>query len=108
VNISHQVFVMGEIDRQERSDSPSSGGRLTQAQYGYLRLHYEPVQGVIPLLQYQHERGDINLDSTETNKYGFGVSFFPRPHFEFFGVWNRVWKQGDWSDEAYLMLHYYL
>lgn len=108
VNISKQVFVMAEIDRQERSDAPSSGGTLTQSQYAYVRLHYEPVQGVIPMLQFQHERGDINLDSTEANKYGLGLSFFPRPHFEFFGIWNRVSKQSVWSDEAYLMLHYYL
>jgi hypothetical protein len=108
VNISHQVYVMGEIDRQERRDAPSTGGKLTQSQYGFLRLYYEPVQGIVPLLQYQHERGDIALDSTEANKYGLGASWFPRPHFEFFGIWNRVRKQSEWSDEAYLMLHYYL
>ncbi len=108
VKISQQVFLMGEINRQERLEARVAGGRMTQSQYGFLRFNYEPFQGVIPLLQYQHERGDVNLDSTETNKYGLGFTFFPRTHFEFFGVWNRAIRSGEWSDEAYLMLHYYL
>lgn len=102
-NLSKEWFLSAEIDRSERT-----GTSLVQSQYGYLRLNYEPVQGVWPLLQYQHERGDVSLNSSESNKYGIGVNFFPRPHFEFFGIWNRVSRGSDWSDEAYLLLHYYL
>ncbi len=108
VNISEQWFVTAELDRQERIDKRIAGDGLLQSQYAYVRLQYEPVQGVLPLLQYQHERGDVGIDGTEANKYGLGLSFFPRPHFEIFGIWNRVSRQSDWSDEAYLLLHYYL
>lgn len=108
VNISDKWFASGEIDRQERIDKKAAGTSMSQSQYGYLRLEYEPKQGILPLAQFLHERGDVSLNSTETNKYGLGFNFFPRPHFEIFGIWNRVYKTGDWSDEAYLLLHYYL
>ncbi len=108
VNISESWFFTGELDRQERLDKPSTGSNLTQSQYAFLRLHYEPVRGVVPFAQLQHERGDVNLDSSEANKYGLGFNWYPRPHFEFLGIWNRVSRQGAWSDEAYLLLHYYL
>lgn len=107
-NLSDQWFVAGEIDRQERIDKKSTGDGLTQSQFAYVRLEYEPFQGVLPLLQYQHERGDVSLNSTETNKYGLGLNFFPRPHFELLGIWNKTVKQNEWGDEAYLLLHYYL
>ncbi len=108
VNISHDFFFTGEFDRQERNDKPATGTLLTQSQYAFLRFHYEPVRGVVPFLQYQHERGDVNLDASEANKYGLGINLYPRPHFEILGIWNRVSRQSVWSDEAYLLLHYYL
>lgn len=108
VNISESWFFTGEIDRQERLDKPSTGTQLTQSQYAFLRIHAEPVRGVVPFLQFQHERGDVNLEASEANKYGLGLNWYPRPHFEFLGTWNRVSRQGVWSDEAYLLLHYYL
>jgi hypothetical protein len=107
-NLSEKWFLTGEIDRQERIDKKSAGDSLTSSQYAYLRLQYEPVQGILPLLQIQHERGDVSLNSSETNKYGVGINFFPRPHFELLGIWNKNVKQNEWSDEAYLLLHYYL
>ncbi len=108
VNINEQWFLTCELDRQERIDKKSAGDGLLQSQYAYLRLQYEPVQGVLPLVQYQHERGDIGINSTDINKYGFGINFFPRPHFEILGIWNKAVRQNDWSDEAYLLFHYYL
>lgn len=106
--MADQWFLAGEIDRQEHIDKKIAGDGLTQSQFAYLRLQYEPVQGVLPLVQYQHERGDVGLNSSETNKYGLGINFFPPPHFEFLGIWNKVVKQNEWGDEAYLLLHYYL
>lgn len=106
-NLSKSWFLSGELDRVERTSQGTTQG-VIQSQYAYLRLNYEPVQGVWPLLQYQHERGDLALNSSEVNKYGLGINFFPRPHWEIFGIWNRVGRQTEWSDEAYLVLHYYL
>lgn len=108
VNASDRWFLSFELDRQWRHARQSAGTSTTESQYGFLRVHYEPVKGLWPLLQLQHERGDVGLDSSEVNKYGAGFNFFPRPHFEIFGIWNRAVRQGEWSDEAYLLLHYYL
>lgn len=108
VNISKEWFFSGEIDRTERSTKRVNGTDVVLSQYVYARLNYEPVQGFWPLLQFQHERADVSLNSSEANKYGLGFNFFPRPHFEFLGIWNRVSRGHDWSDEAYFVLHYYL
>lgn len=108
VNISGSVFFLGEIIRQEKLNKRAASSDLVQSQFFLGRLYYEPLQGIVPLLQIQHERGDVGLDSSETNKYGLGISLFPRPHFEIFGIWNRVKRPAEWSDEAYLLLHYYL
>jgi len=108
VNLSKEWFFSGEIDRTERLTKQANGTDLVQSQYVYARLNYEPVQGVWPLVQFQHERADVSLNSSEANKYGAGFNFFPRPHFEFLGIWNRVSRGQNWSDEAYFVLHYYL
>lgn len=107
VNLSKSWFISGELDRVERISQGTNEG-VIQSQYAYLRLNYEPMRGVWPLLQYQHERGDLGLNSSEVNKYGLGINLFPRPHWEIFGIWNRVARPAEWSDEAYLVLHYYL
>lgn len=107
-NISKEWFFSGEFDRTEKLTKRTNGTDLVQSQYAYARLNYEPVQGFWPLLQVQHERGDVQLQSSEANKYGLGFNFFPRPHFEMLGIWNRVSRGSDWSDEAYFVIHYYL
>lgn len=104
-------FLMAEIDRQEKVSKAAPGGRgepVAVAHLGLLRANYEPYRGIIPFLQYQYEKIDLNINTSEVSKYGAGASLFPRPHFEIFGIWNRVQRSSDWSDEAYLLLHYYL
>lgn len=106
LQLSNDVFLSSEIDRQEKKDS--SANTVTSTNTGFLRLHYEVAQGIIPLLGIQHDELDLNSSASETNKFGLGLWSFPRPHFEVFGIWNKVLKTGEWSDEAYLVLHYYL
>jgi hypothetical protein len=110
-HLSKRWFLSGELDRVEKIGQVANQSlpkAIIQSQYAFLRLNYEPLQGIWPLLQYQHERGDISLSSSETNKLGLGINFFPRPHWELFGIWNRVARPSEWSDEAYLVVHYYL
>ena len=47
---------------------------------------------------------------TLTNAYGLGFQWFPRPHFDFEGIWNKrrvAQRSSDYTDYAYLMMHYY-
>jgi hypothetical protein len=83
----------------------------------YSKIAYEIHKGLIPFLNLEfkrpdwHNRNTGNDETSQENKIGLGLQFFPRPHFEIQTVWARVQKSSpetSWADEAYLYLHYYL
>lgn len=102
-----RFFTMSEADYQWKS-------RLGRAQRGYVtshKLNYEAIQGLIPFFLFERSFLDGNLASSQRTAYGLGVQFFPRPHFEVLGQWQR--DQLDRvsqsvTDTAWLMLNFYL
>ncbi len=70
------------------------------------------TRGLFGIVQLQHERGDVQLNSSEVNRYALGLQVFPRPHFELYALWHKVHRPfatvDIWSDEALTVLHYYL
>ncbi len=83
----------------------------------YSKIAYEIHKGLIPFLNLElnrpdwHNRNTGNDETSQENKVGLGLQFFPRPHFEIQTVWARIQKSSPetiWADEAYLYLHYYL
>jgi hypothetical protein len=77
----------------------------------YLKPGMEILQGLHLFALHESERENYRYPSSGKHSLGGGVSFFPRPHFEFQLVWNKVQdrKLGRrWDDLAWLLLHYYL
>lgn len=108
LGFSKKLFLLTEFDHQwmttKSSDSAQNGF------FAYNRLGYELTKGLI--LFGQAEYGQVNLSAGNTagDAYGPGLQFFPRPHFEFMGLWRkmRIRAQGaDFYDYAFLMAHYY-
>lgn len=95
---SHRFFSLFEMNWQ-RVDS-------VRTEVGMLRTGYEWTKGVIPYGQYQYSR--ISSVSGHTDAFSLGFQFLPRPHFEVNGQWTRVQAPTENSDQAYLLLHYYL
>lgn len=83
------------------ANTSSSDGVFAMTRFGY-----ELVRGLVPYIQYQHQHADLNT-SRAVHHYTLGSHFFPRPHFEISGQWTKVHGVQEWSDEAYLLAHYY-
>jgi hypothetical protein len=75
--------------------------------YGLTQFAYEIFRGVTPYVQYQEQRTSEHDPGTLTRSYGVGVHFYPRPHFEISGEWDRVHFPTEWADSANLLAHYY-
>jgi hypothetical protein len=107
LGFTKQLFYMGELDFQ--SQSGKWGIFDTQ------RLTYEAIQGLQLFVQQELAQPNQPLNTYLTNarlaRYGGGVLFFPRPHFEVDARWQ--WQQDVYDETrlhsfAWLMLHYYL
>jgi hypothetical protein len=101
------LFLLAEMDFQLISPPglPAQNGVVD-----YTRLDYEFVQGMHIFLTQEYILGQFGNDSTESNTYGIGLQFFPRPHFELLAAYDKMRLPGAtfFEDYAYLMFHFYL
>lgn len=100
LGFTHRFFNLTEINHNYET------GR--RGMHGMTRFGYEPFQGFVPYVQYQHQVEDLNHPQANRH-YALGANFFPRPHFEITGQWARVRQHtvSSWADEGYLLFHYY-
>lgn len=102
------LFLLAEVDFQNQipNNSPSAWG---WANYG--RLDYEVFQGIHLFVTHDLIKSDFKDSNSLKRSYGGGIQFFPRPHFELLGSYQ---KQGDReispqdNDFFWLMGHLYL
>lgn len=100
LGFTHELYSLLEFDVKEE---PGRKGN-----YALSQLAYEVYKGVVPYVQYQYMKSDLSTRNTESQYYGAGIHLFPRPHIEVSGIWNRVWTgTNQWTDDAYLLAHYY-
>jgi hypothetical protein len=94
-----EAYILAEIDRIKTSTSVQT--------VGFVRGGYEVKKGVTPLLQVQHQ--DKARPSKEQNwRYGLGLQFFPRPHWEVFMLFEEVKLEQQDAKEGFIVFHYYL
>jgi len=74
---------------------------------GFVRTAYEIAKGFVPYLQLQ-SRLDRSRPGNEQSKYGGGVLWYPRPHFEFQLQFEQQQAKPTNSQEGFLMMHYYM
>jgi hypothetical protein len=76
----------------------------------FLSLGYEVQKGIVPSLRYEFINSDMSQTSATSQRYGAGVTWYPRPHLQlegrFYKSEQRLTKQS--KDDAQLVLHYYL
>lgn len=77
--------------------------------YALHRTSYEFYRGVNFVILNDYLQTDIDKGATKDYKYGPGIQWFPRPHWDLQAFWTRqqsgTLKEGDY---AWLVLHYYL
>ena len=102
------LFLLAEVDMV--NEHPKGGDpRWGWANYG--RLDYEPLQGFHLFVSHDLIKSDLKVGNSLKRTYGGGLQFFPQPHFEFLGSYqkqgNRQISSED-NDFFWLMLHFYL
>lgn len=108
LGITPRLYLLTESDLQWKETLATS--RTSRGFFNHQRLGYEVVQGVhlIALNEYTHT--DLDDAMSVRDSYGAGATFYPRPHLEFQGVWQkaRARSSGEqYDDFAWLLAHYY-
>ena len=98
LGFTHHFFNMTEIDfvNDEKRE-----GVFAMSRWGY-----ELYKGIVPYAQFQYQHADFSEAGADRH-YTLGANVFPRPHFEVSAQWSKVRSPADWSDQAYILTHYY-
>lgn len=107
--ITKQIVLMQETDLVRTA--PSTGA-ATWGFAHFAKLDFEPLQGLHFFILEDVYRGDFKKAATVTNSFGGGVQFFPRPHFELIGQYQKMKNMAidpnNYNDYLWLQFHYYL
>ncbi|MSP19181.1 MAG: hypothetical protein EXR74_06385 [Bdellovibrionales bacterium] len=102
------LFFLGEIDLQNQRPN-GLNSNWGWAHYG--RLDYELIQGIHLYLAEDLLKTDFKETGSLTQSWGGGIQFFPRPHFEWLGSYQKQRNlriRSDYNDFFWLMMHFYL
>jgi hypothetical protein len=109
LGFTEKLYALAELDYQIK-EAKTTSNTLTAGAYQIAKIGYEIVKGFH--LQAVQEFSQNNVDNSKTRieSFGPGFLFYPRPHFEFEGLYTKK-KMAvvgeDYEDFAYLMMHYY-
>jgi hypothetical protein len=105
--LGERWFLLAEENRQTLR--PQGAPAYDQYVF-YHRLGYEAFQGFIPSLVVEGIAPQIRDLKTRREMIGFGLQWFPRPHFELDSLVGATLNHINYSftTTAYLIAHYYL
>ena len=96
-----------EVDRE--LTTPSAGGPEKKGLSLMHRSSYEVYKGFHVVALNDYSQSNLDVGTTKVYRFGPGIQWFPRPHFDLQAFWTREqaqnYKEGDY---AWLVLHYYL
>ena len=106
IGFSKKLYALSEIDFQvQKPDGSESVKGLRYFQRG----GYEITRGFHLVAQAEGAQSDLDNSTTKFYSFGAGFNFYPRPHFEAQFMWTRPkYYAQDFTDSAFLILHYYL
>lgn len=106
LGLTPHLFVLAEVDFQFRK----TGGTTVNGAATYTRVGYEVIQGLVPYVSYEYSQSDFHRGASQRVLYTGGLQWFPRPHFEFLGAYQRqalTPTTGGNADYFWFMAHYY-
>jgi hypothetical protein len=104
---SERVVTLGQFSVQNAKSSMSE----TQSWFFFQKSSWEFTRGLWASLITDLAQFDQSDELTQRWKYGPGLQFFPRPHFELQFAYLRVKDRAvseQEGDEAFVIFHYYL
>lgn len=106
VGFNKEIYSLMEYDYQVLA--PDAGDKI-KSHYFFQRLGYEFTRGLHGLAQMDVAQTNLADETTKYYAFGAGLTFYPRPHFEFQFLWSRPkFKGQSFADSAFLIFHYYL
>lgn len=109
LSYNKHLYWMSEVFFQHKS--PQNTGDRTKGYAATNRFNYEIYKGFIPFLTFESSQIDWTNDATKKQAYGAGIQWFPRPHWEFMGTYQRdrlYAGDGYFADTFWLMVNFYL
>lgn len=109
LSYNKHLYWMSELFYQHKS--PKETGDRTKGYAATNRFNYELYKGFIPFLTLESSQIDWTNDATKKQSYGAGIQWFPRPHWEFMGTYQRdrlYAGNGYFADTFWLMTNFYL
>jgi hypothetical protein len=103
LGFTEKLYYLSEFDLQYGFDNK-------RGLFHFSKLGYEIVKGFHLLALEEYRKTDLKNEKTLLNAHGLGFQWFPRPHFDFEAIWNKrrlAQQSNDYTDYAYLMMHYY-
>jgi len=104
-----KLFLLSELDHQWFTTKSTDS--QTRGFYAYNRLGYELTKGLVVFGQAEYGQTDLTSGGTASDAYGPGLQWFPRPHFEFLGLWRKIRQSraasSNFDDYGFAMVHYY-
>ena len=98
------LFEADQIVTTPSTDGPNKKGLALMQ-----RSSYEFFKGFHVVALNDYSQSNIDAGATKNYKFGPGIQWFPRPHFDIQAFWTReqtsTSKEGDY---AWLVVHYYL
>jgi hypothetical protein len=106
-----KLVILTQFDYQWLNNVDPSQGPEQQGFVTFNRVQYELIKGLHPYLLEQVAYLNTNTVTSRYDTYGGGIMWYPRPHFELWGEWDKVRDMSVapvYTDSAWLVLHYYL
>ncbi|WP_413569056.1 hypothetical protein ACLWBD_16800 [Bdellovibrio sp. HCB117] len=108
LGFTERFFILAEADYQNRHQATTQ--RTQYGLYQFSKYGYEFYKGIHAQFVQEYSQSDFSNDKSKFESYGPGFLFYPRPHFEFEGLYTKKKISivgDDFEDYAYLMIHYY-
>jgi len=106
LGFTKNLYLLSEIDRQIKSGN----GTNVRSVVTFNRLGYTILKGLDVFFQNEILHADLSVESSNTDRNGLGLQFYPLPHFGFSGIWTKQKSTAPGSleeDYAWLLMHYY-
>lgn len=110
LGFTSRFYLLTELDLQfaqpTNAAQPSTSGAVN-----YQKLGFELIQGLHLYASEDYRKIDFKNERSSLFRYGPGIQWFPRPHFEFNLNWLRVNSSSfpnNTTDFIWFLWHYYL
>lgn len=108
LGFTEKTYALVEADYQTKTSIPAR--TPVDGLYQFSKFGYEFYRGMHFQVVQEYSHSDMKNDKAKFESYGAGFLFYPRPHFEFEGLYakKKISVIGDqFENYAYLMMHYY-